>query len=285
MVNGVGGLDDPELESRVRMVRLDRNTGPAGGFRAGLIEAFADPAVRWAYLCEDDVGLFSLPAPRLEDLLARFGSRPSAGRPVGAVVAYGRRFIGRGAHTVNVVPPAGPQHEWTAVDVACWGATLVAREVVDAGVLPDAEWFFGLEDFDFFCRVRDAGFDVLVDQAARPAGGGAANVAGARGGTSGSAADRRRRGLAGLLPRRGTPSPSTRRTVGPAGTSGTSPTRLGTCNEPTAVPSGRRLSTVYGTAPSGGWESIPVTAAGSASSSGIPSRRNDRTGRRSWATG
>jgi GT2 family glycosyltransferase len=166
VVNGVGGLDDPELESRVRMVRLDRNTGPAGGFRAGLIEAFADPAVRWAYLCEDDIGLFSLPAPRVEDLLARLRSRPSVGPPVGAVVAYGRRFIGRGAHTVNVVPPSGTQHEWTAVDVACWGATLVAREVVDAGVLPDAEWFFGLEDFDFFCRVRSAGFDVLVDQAA-----------------------------------------------------------------------------------------------------------------------
>jgi len=26
--------------------------------------------------------------------------------------------------------------------------------VFDAGVLPDPEWFFGLEDFDFFCRVR-----------------------------------------------------------------------------------------------------------------------------------
>jgi hypothetical protein len=49
------------------------------------------------------------------------------------------------------------------VDVACWGATLVSRAVVEAGVLPDPEWFFGLEDFDFFCRVRSAGFDVLLD--------------------------------------------------------------------------------------------------------------------------
>jgi GT2 family glycosyltransferase len=52
------------------------------------------------------------------------------------------------------------------VDVACWGATLVSRSVVDAGVLPDPEWFFGLEDFDFFCRVREAGFEVLVDAVA-----------------------------------------------------------------------------------------------------------------------
>ena len=36
----------------------------------------------------------------------------------------------------------------------------------DAGVLPDPEWFFGLEDFDFFCRVRESGFGVVVDDEA-----------------------------------------------------------------------------------------------------------------------
>jgi hypothetical protein len=70
--------------------------------------------------------------------------------------------VGRGAHTVNVVPEDDGLHP---VDVACWGATLVHRRVVDAGVRPDPSWFFGLEDFDFFCRVRDAGFEVLVDGA------------------------------------------------------------------------------------------------------------------------
>ncbi len=48
------------------MVRLDRNTGPAGGFRAGLVGGVrAIPRLEWAYLCEDDVGLFDLPSPRL----------------------------------------------------------------------------------------------------------------------------------------------------------------------------------------------------------------------------
>lgn len=168
VVNGVGGLDDDELEGSVRMVRLPTNTGPAGGFRAGMEEAFSDPTTRWAYLCEDDIGLFALPAPRLSSVLERIASVEASTGPVGAVVAYGRRFVGRGAHTVNVVPPrlAGP--DLSPVDVACWGATLVSRSVYDAGVLPDAEWFFGLEDFDFFCRVRQAGFEVLVDgEAAR----------------------------------------------------------------------------------------------------------------------
>lgn len=169
VVNGVGGLDDEALEASVRMVRLPRNTGPAGGFHAGLVQAFSDPRCEWAYLCEDDIGLFTLPTPRIGSVLDRLAGRESSGRQTGAVVAYGRRFVGRGAHTVNVVPPSA---DFDPVDVACWGATLVSRRVFDAGILPDPEWFFGLEDFDFFCRVREAGFDVVVDgEAARSVAG------------------------------------------------------------------------------------------------------------------
>ncbi len=162
VVNGVGGLDDPALEAKVNMVRLPVNLGPAGGFRAGMVEAFADPSTRWAYLCEDDIGLFALPRPRLSGLVGRVEGLRGRPAPTGAVVAYGRRFVGRGSHTVNLVPPAGSSG-FTPVDVACWGATMLSRSVVDAGVLPDPGWFFGLEDFDFFCRVREAGFEVLVD--------------------------------------------------------------------------------------------------------------------------
>ncbi len=169
VVNGSGGLDDATLEASVRLVRLPRNLGPAGGFGAGMEVAFADPSVLWAYLCEDDVGLFSLPSPRLADVVGRAEDRGRLpGKPVGAVVAYGRRFVGRGSHTVNLVPPVGDPNELVPVDVASWGATLLARPVFDAGIVPDPEWFFGLEDFDFFCRVRQGGFDVLVDaQSAR----------------------------------------------------------------------------------------------------------------------
>jgi GT2 family glycosyltransferase len=160
VVNGEGGLDDPALEDAVQMVRLPDNLGPAGGFRAGLEAAAADPTCAWIYLCEDDIGLFSLPRPRLPELLDRVEGLGTAHPALGAVVAYGRSFVGRGAHTVNVVPERAA---FTPVDVACWGATLVSRRVVDQGVLPDPAWFFGLEDFDFFCRVREAGFEVLVD--------------------------------------------------------------------------------------------------------------------------
>jgi GT2 family glycosyltransferase len=166
VVNGVGGLDDPDLEQEVTMVRLPRNLGPAGGFRAGMEEAFGRPSTQWAYLCEDDIGLFPLPAPRVTSVLQRVDDLGPSGTTVGAVVAYGRRFIGRGAHTINVVPPSGEAIDLVPVDAACWGATLVSRRVFEAGVLPDANWFFGLEDFDFFCRVRKAGLGVVLDATA-----------------------------------------------------------------------------------------------------------------------
>ena len=80
VVNGSGGLEDPALESRVRLVRLPHNLGPAGGFGAGMEAVFADPSVDWAYLCEDDVGLFSLPSPRLADVVSRAECRGQAAR-------------------------------------------------------------------------------------------------------------------------------------------------------------------------------------------------------------
>jgi hypothetical protein len=33
-------------------------------------------------------------------------------------------------------------------------------------ILPEPEWFFGYEDFDFFCRIRKAGYAVMVDAVA-----------------------------------------------------------------------------------------------------------------------
>jgi len=174
VVNGVGGLDDASLESSVRMVRLERNLGPAGGFLVGMIEAFSDPTTRWAYLCEDDICLLPLPSPRLADLLGRIERRQHRlpERTVGAVVAFVRNFVGRGSHTVNVVPPEGTPEDLAPGDVGSWGATLLSREVFDAGIRPDIDWYFGLEDFDFYCRVKEAGYDVLVDaRAAREVAG------------------------------------------------------------------------------------------------------------------
>jgi GT2 family glycosyltransferase len=163
VVNPPGGLDDPELERAVRLVRLASNEGPAGGFRRALEEAFADTSTRWAYVCEDDMLLLHLPGPRVGSLLDRVPAAEEAYGPVGAIVAFGRVFVPGSGHTVNHVPRRGLPGELAPVDVSTWGATLVSRRVVESEVLPDPSLFFGFEDFDFFCRVRTAGLAVLVD--------------------------------------------------------------------------------------------------------------------------
>jgi hypothetical protein len=171
VVNGDGGLDDPALEAQIAVLRLPDNLGPAGGYRAGLEDAVSRyPDARWLYLCEDDVGLFDLPAPRVVALAERveqLGPTDGAtgGAPVGGVVAYGRDLDRRRGTTTP--HEAGPDSaELEPVDVAAWGASLVSRRVVEAGVLPDADMFFGYEDFDFWFKLRAAGFRLLLDTAA-----------------------------------------------------------------------------------------------------------------------
>lgn len=172
VVNGEGGLADAELERAVHVRRLPDNAGPAGGFAAGLTVARRDLGADWVYLCEDDVGLLDLPAPRL----GRLVEAVEAMSDVGAVVAYGRDLDRR---TGATVPHAsrGPA-PFEDVDVAAWGASLVRGAALDAGVAPDPSLFFGYEDFDFWLRMREHGYRILVDTAAAAAAGGAVSGAG-----------------------------------------------------------------------------------------------------------
>lgn len=163
VINGEGGLDDAGLQRSLDVVQLDQNLGPAGGFAAGarrFLDHFQSP---WVYLCEDDVGLFNLPTPRVADLIVRaeqwLARHPNERPP--AIVAYGRDLNPRTGIT-TIHQPSDP-NGLHGVDVAPWGASLVARDILEAGVLPDDEWFFGYEDFDFWLRTRAAGFPILLD--------------------------------------------------------------------------------------------------------------------------
>ena len=199
VVNGEGGLDDPALEAAVRMVRLPVNTGPAGGFRAGLEAAAADPGCHWVYLCEDDVGLFDLPSPRLADLVAR-AEAAAAGHPASEPSSPTAEGSWAAAPTPSTWSRAGTP-DWPRSTSPAGGPPWCRGRVVDAGVLPDPDWFFGVEDFDFFCRVRAAGFEVLVDGEAARAVAGQQTNEGRDEAIRDRPAQRCRRGVACLLPR------------------------------------------------------------------------------------
>jgi len=165
VINGEGGLTDAGLEASIDTVRLAGNTGPAGGFRSGLERSLSDHDHPWIYLCEDDVCLVDLPRPVVRtslDRVARFEEEQPAALRVGAVAAYGRCLDSRSGQTRPYEPsPGGDLLE--LVDCAAWGATLVRREAVAAGLRPDPDLFFGFEDFDFFLSFPSNGYGLYVD--------------------------------------------------------------------------------------------------------------------------
>lgn len=160
VVNGEGGLHDPSLLAQIQVEVLPENLGPAGGFRAGL-EAAARRGADWIYLCEDDVGLFDLPTPRVRRLIEQV-ELLADDATIGGVVAYGRFLDRRTGRTYPAVPGQGDS-PFLDVDAAAWGASLVRADVIRQGILPDPSLFFGFEDFDFWWAMKRAGYRLLLD--------------------------------------------------------------------------------------------------------------------------
>jgi len=182
VVNGVGEPTKQTLTAGINIVRLPKNIGPAGGFKEGLKQLISRTSSDWFYLCEDDICLLSLPTPRVTETLKALTSweKLNQHRPVGAVVAYGRVLDEASGRTLpHTFADCGSRFE--PIDVAAWGATLVHRDVVERmAVLPDAALFFGYEDFDFFYRVKKAGFQLVSDRLAEEAVGEGATDIGRR---------------------------------------------------------------------------------------------------------
>src|SRR5207244_13500490 len=133
VINGDGGLDDDRLQSQVHALRLPENTGPAGGFGAGMRSAFEDLPSRWLYLAEDDDALLTLPRPRVATLVERVEAfeRQVGGLPVGGVVVRGRDLNRRWGTFAPHRPALAEGFD--DVDVGPWTGALVSRRVVDAG--------------------------------------------------------------------------------------------------------------------------------------------------------
>ena len=164
VVNGQGGLSDEALARAVDVLRLPSNQGPAGGFKVGMEHVLSSLQCRWVYVCEDDLPIEHMNAPRVAGLVEDMDRLSSSGPPIGAATAWGRRQDPRtGASVAHEVAP-GMRYE--DIDVAGWGATLLSTAVAKAGILPDERLFFGYEDWDFLIRLRRAGFRLVIDNQA-----------------------------------------------------------------------------------------------------------------------
>lgn len=157
-VNGSKATLDTAVVGTIEHVQLQTNLGPAGGMARAVRDANDDDRLDWVVLCEDDVGVHLSGLDYLAPALR--AARGREGAQVGAVVAYGRRMgaVGRSVPSV----PVHVEPELQPVEVAAWGATVVNLAATRGGVSPDETLFFGYEDFDFFLRLRHAGWQVLL---------------------------------------------------------------------------------------------------------------------------
>jgi GT2 family glycosyltransferase len=170
VVNGEGGLDDPELEKSIAVISLPQNLGPAGGFAYAMRHAIEVSRAPWIYMCEDDQRSNQLPTPRLADLIeeTRRFEREVPGPPIGGVLASAMDVDMRMGGTHRLVIRS-PEARFQEVDYGPWWGALVSRDVVTAGLFPDEKLFWWAEDLEYWLRVRAAGFRVIVDLAAHKA--------------------------------------------------------------------------------------------------------------------
>jgi GT2 family glycosyltransferase len=163
VVNGDGGLVDPVQESRISVLRLAENLGPAGGFARGLDHVRRNSPAAWVYLCEDDQARHGMPPRRLGEVIEgveRF-ERTCPGLPVGVALASGRHVDMRTGLTSRHEVRSGSGFE--EVDYGPFWGALLSHRVLDEPVLPDEAMFWWSEDLDFWVRVRSAGFRIVVD--------------------------------------------------------------------------------------------------------------------------
>jgi rhamnopyranosyl-N-acetylglucosaminyl-diphospho-decaprenol beta-1,3/1,4-galactofuranosyltransferase len=138
----------------VELVRLERNTGGAGGFAAGLAVALGDPAVEWLWLMDDD----TVPTPTaLAELISVV-----AGTDV--VVAGSRVVWTDGSeHPMNTPREKPFASKGERAEAARRGAiavrstsfvSMLARaDVVRAEGLPVADYFIWNDDFEYSTRL------------------------------------------------------------------------------------------------------------------------------------
>jgi len=146
----------------VRLIRMEDNTGAAGGFAAGLQEAVAQ-GHDWVWVFnDDDMADRDALKVMLETTLSL------AGRP--GIVACGRRngegkIYPLGAHWQHrhvPLAPVGPEAPPLPLDVVTFSGTLVSAEMVRQVGVPQADYFMMIEDLEYCLRARRAGWSVYV---------------------------------------------------------------------------------------------------------------------------
>ena len=137
--------------------RLPINSGPAGGANAGLKWGLSQK-YDWLYWGDDD------DPPQDVDTFERLMNMAAEKEenPVGAVGEIGALWDWKQGRLIRLADD--DLHGYLSVDFIAGGAQLILNmQAVNKIGLPNPDYFFGLEDFEYSLRLRLAGYSLLVD--------------------------------------------------------------------------------------------------------------------------
>lgn len=148
----VEGLADP----RVVYHRTGFNAGPAGAARIGLTQ-LAGEGYRWIYWGDDDNP--PVIENTFERLLTMGDELIGRGIKVGALGVTGSYFS-RFRCTLSRIEQ-GRVQPTNEVDVIPANKLIIHSSVVQAGIIPNSDLFFGFEEMDFSLKMRSQGFHLI----------------------------------------------------------------------------------------------------------------------------
>ncbi len=140
----------------LRSIRLRVNTGGAGGFHRGMLEAY-QAGHEWLWLMDDD----SLPRKdALRQLLAGIDRFPTDSGPV--LVCSRVEWTDGSLHPLNLVAPATADKQWQyacaekgmlSLRAASFVSVLAHRACIERHGLPMAAYFLWMDDVEWTARV------------------------------------------------------------------------------------------------------------------------------------
>lgn len=144
----------------VTYYRVGKNIGPAGGAAVGL-KLVADAGYDWIFWGDDndppnfDDGFIKLLKPITSQDFQNVGMLGMVGfrfsQFSGNLIRISEKELRFTNYLLSVESIAGNQ------------SLIVSRKVIERGILPDSDLFFGFEELDFCLKISSAGFLIMVD--------------------------------------------------------------------------------------------------------------------------
>ena len=145
------------LDSRIKYLRMGYNAGPAGAAAKGL-ELCTKDGADWIYWGDDNDPPFR--SDCFEKLLSISDEHPFCG----VLGAVGHFFDRKKGVIKRIQTRLLEKKDWVEVDSIAGGmCMLVSKELVNGGVYPDKDLFFGFEELDFCLKAARKGFSLVVN--------------------------------------------------------------------------------------------------------------------------